>query len=97
MAGGRAAPRLELVDATLGGVAFADGTPCPARSSNRTWARSIRRAEIRAEGEDGACYAAPDLVIHYIAEHRYCPPEEFCQAAVRAAGFEAVEVLTLAE
>ncbi|MGW3958083.1 DUF7919 family protein [Streptomyces sp. NPDC004752] len=41
-------------------------------------------AEIRVEGVDGTCYAAPNLVIHYITEHHYCPPEEFCQAAVRA-------------
>ncbi|MER6101491.1 hypothetical protein ABT115_03870 [Streptomyces sp. NPDC001832] len=54
-------------------------------------------AEIRVEGADGTCYAAPDLVIHYITEHWYCPPEEFCQAAVRAAGFEGVDELTLAE
>ncbi|WP_052867924.1 DUF7919 family protein [Streptomyces niger] len=54
-------------------------------------------AEIRVEGESGTCYAAPNLVLHYITEHQYCPPEEFCQAAVRAAGLEATEELTLVE
>ncbi|GAA0494323.1 hypothetical protein [Streptomyces olivaceiscleroticus] len=54
-------------------------------------------AEIRVEGENGTCYAAPNLVLHYITEHQYCLPEEFCQAAVRAAKFEAAEELTLVE
>ncbi|MEV5440137.1 hypothetical protein AB0K80_29640 [Streptomyces sp. NPDC052682] len=54
-------------------------------------------AEIRVEGADGTCYAAPDLVLHYITGHHYCPPEEFCQAAVRAAGLGTVSELTLAE
>ncbi|WP_371100015.1 hypothetical protein [Streptomyces sp. PU_AKi4] len=54
-------------------------------------------AEIRVQGADGTHYAAPNLVIHYIAEHRYCPPEEFCRAAVRTAGIEAAGELTLAD
>ncbi len=54
-------------------------------------------AEIRITGADGICYAAPNLVLHYILEHQYCPPEEFCQAAVRAVGLEATDELTLVE
>lgn len=42
----------------------------PARDT-QVWLGS---AEIRAQGADGTLYAAPNLVIHYITEHRYCPP-----------------------
>jgi len=28
-------------------------------------------------------YAAPDLIYHYITEHRYCPPEEFVEAVLK--------------
>ncbi|QXE36016.1 hypothetical protein KQY30_18915 [Streptomyces sp. GMY02] len=54
-------------------------------------------AEIRVRGADGMFYAAPNLVIHYITEHRYCPPEEFCRAVARTVGIEPGEHLTLAE
>ncbi|MFH8793434.1 hypothetical protein [Streptomyces sp. NPDC017941] len=54
-------------------------------------------AEIRVEGADGTCYAAPDLVLHYITEHLYCPPEDFCRAAVRAVGLETNGELTVVE
>ncbi|MFE4055978.1 hypothetical protein ACFXP3_06655 [Streptomyces sp. NPDC059096] len=54
-------------------------------------------AEIRVRGADGTLYTAPNLVIHYITEHRYCPPEEFCRAAVRTVGIETVGELSLAD
>jgi hypothetical protein len=54
-------------------------------------------AEIRVRGADGTLYTAPNLVIHYITEHRYCPPEEFCRAAVRTAGIETSGPLTSAD
>ncbi|MFJ5684300.1 hypothetical protein [Streptomyces sp. NPDC093099] len=53
-------------------------------------------AEIRVQGADGMFYAAPNLVIHYITEHQYCPPEEFCRAVARTAGIDPGEQLTLA-
>ncbi|MEU1041922.1 hypothetical protein ACFYP4_15700 [Streptomyces sp. NPDC005551] len=54
-------------------------------------------AEIRVRGADGTLYAAPNLVIHYITEHRYCPPESFCSAAVGTAGIETAGQLTITE
>ncbi|GAA2284924.1 hypothetical protein GCM10010415_63560 [Streptomyces atrovirens] len=54
-------------------------------------------AEIRVRGADGTLYAAPNLVIHYMTEHHYCPPEEFCRAATRTAGIETAGELTLAD
>lgn len=54
-------------------------------------------AEIRVRGADGTLYAAPNLAIHYITEHQYRPPEEFCRAVARAVGIEAVGPLTLVD
>ncbi|MEF9903736.1 DUF7919 family protein [Streptomyces sp. P9-A2] len=54
-------------------------------------------AEIRVRGADGTLYAAPNLVIHYITEHQYRPPEEFCRAVARTVGIETVGPLTLAD
>lgn len=40
-------------------------------------------AEIRAVSADGTRYAAPSLVAHYVAAHRYAPPQAFVDAALR--------------
>lgn len=37
-------------------------------------------AEIRVTGASGRVYAAPDLIVHYIKDIGYLPPEEFIQA-----------------
>ncbi len=39
-------------------------------------------AEIRVEAEDGMVYAAPNLIIHYVAVHGYRPPEPFIEAVM---------------
>lgn len=36
--------------------------------------------EIWLDGEGGVRYSAPTLVVHYITEHSYLPPEEFLAA-----------------
>ncbi|MFF2170979.1 DUF7919 family protein [[Kitasatospora] papulosa] len=54
-------------------------------------------AEIRARGADGTVYSAPNLVIHYITEHRYCPPVEFCRAVVRTAGADTTDELVVSD
>lgn len=33
-----------------------------------------------------ATYAAPDLVIHYVAAHRYCPPRDFIDGVLTGPG-----------
>ncbi|MFG2051826.1 hypothetical protein ACGFIW_30885 [Micromonospora sp. NPDC048935] len=40
-------------------------------------------AEFQVEGE-GVAYAAPQLLLHYVAAHEYLPPAEFCAAVLRA-------------
>lgn len=38
--------------------------------------------EIRVRATGGTRYAAPDLVVHYVTEHRYRPPGEFIAAVL---------------
>lgn len=37
----------------------------------------VGSAEIRVTGADGAVFAAPNMIVHYVADHRYLPPMEF--------------------
>jgi hypothetical protein len=37
-------------------------------------------AEIRVEGRSGIVYCAPNLILHYVADHQYLPPPEFLAA-----------------
>ena len=41
-------------------------------------------AEIRVAGSGGIIYAAPNLILHYVTEHRYLPPREFLDALAKA-------------
>ena len=41
---------------------------------------ALGTAEIRVFGNDGSSYAAPNLLVHYILEHNYKPPDEFLTA-----------------
>jgi hypothetical protein len=42
----------------------------------------IGDAEIRVTGADGRRYAAPTLVVHYVAAHGYRPPDDFVDAVM---------------
>ncbi len=37
-------------------------------------------AEIRVSGREGKCFAAPNLIYHYIKDCGYLPPQEFLDA-----------------
>jgi hypothetical protein len=52
----------------------------PFRSSRNGDELSLGSAEIRAFSNRGAIFAAPNLIYHYVADHRYKPPEEFTDA-----------------
>jgi len=41
-------------------------------------------AEIEVASPDGSWYVAPDLIYHYVKEHRYAPPDEFVRACLGA-------------
>jgi hypothetical protein len=38
-------------------------------------------AEIRVSSEKAIC-AAPNLILHYVADHQYSPPDDFIEAAL---------------
>jgi hypothetical protein len=41
---------------------------------------ALGSAEIRVEGANRVCYAAPNLIYHYVAAHDYQPPVPFIEA-----------------
>jgi hypothetical protein len=38
--------------------------------------------EIHVRGASGAVYCAPALIVHYVSEHQYQPPQEFVDAVI---------------
>jgi hypothetical protein len=40
---------------------------------------------------DGCVYAAPELIVHYIEEHQYLPPPNFCAAVVACPPMQGAE------
>jgi hypothetical protein len=51
---------------------------CPVLNNDNTGS-----AEIRAVGANGTRYAAPTLILHYVTEHSYAPPQVFVEAVLR--------------
>ena len=41
----------------------------------------VGNGEIRIADEDGLVFAAPTMILHYIVEHRYLPPDAFIEAS----------------
>ncbi|MDF9816428.1 hypothetical protein [Streptomyces sp. SPB162] len=39
-------------------------------------------SELRALGANDVLYAAPSLVLHYVTDHDYLPPADFCEAVI---------------
>jgi hypothetical protein len=64
---------------------------CPRGHPYRSVARDDRGefavgdAEIRVLGVDGETFAAPTMIVHYVAAHGYCPPAGFQSAVLRTA------------
>jgi hypothetical protein len=44
-------------------------------------------AELHVDGADGSGFAAPSLIVHYVIEHGYHPPDSFRRAAVEYAKY----------
>lgn len=40
-------------------------------------------AEVRVTSQDGRLLIAPNLVLHYVTEHKYLPPREFIESVIR--------------
>jgi hypothetical protein len=51
------------------------GYPLPGTTGN---------GEIRVRAANGITYVAPVLVLHYVVEHGYLPPQEFIEAVIDA-------------
>lgn len=47
------------------------------------WA-TLGSAEIWVPADDETVFCAPNLIIHYVKEHKYCPPMRFIDAVMRA-------------
>ncbi|MBW1599621.1 hypothetical protein [Streptomyces sp. JJ38] len=62
---------------------------CPtfseAQKSLRHDGAFLGTGEIRVVGRQGIEYAAPCMIIHYISDHNYLPPEEFIEATLSSA------------
>jgi hypothetical protein len=39
--------------------------------------------EIHVPGPNGITFVAPTLILHYVTEHQYLPPQEFIDAVLR--------------
>ena len=48
-------------------------------------------AEIRAFGDFGKIYAAPNLIYHYVTDHSYKPPTEFISAVIKSPPANSIE------
>ncbi|MCC9312328.1 hypothetical protein LN042_35625 [Kitasatospora sp. RB6PN24] len=78
---------IQAVNECLG---YHDCDLCPElpRPDEQTWRRlgHIRacsgNGEIRLPAQQGAAYAAPRLVGHYVLDHGYQPPEDFIDAVL---------------
>ena len=55
---------------------------CPDASWGDPYFHEMGNGEIRVRGASGIWYVAPRLVIHYVVEHRYCPPQDFIEAVM---------------
>lgn len=44
----------------------------------------LGNAQLRVFGLNDRVYAAPNLIYHYVTEHRYQPPMEFIEAVLRS-------------
>ena len=53
--------------------------------------------EVRVRGAGGIWYVAPRLVIHYVVEHRYCPPQDFIEAVMSPSEIGKEEPIHLSE
>jgi len=53
-------------------------------------------AEIHVDGDDGSSFAVPSLIVHYVLEHEYLPPEAFRKAVVEFAKFYGMKSSPLA-
>lgn len=54
-----------------------DPVPYPLVISDPRGDFPVGHGEIRVLGPSGRRYAAPEMIIHYVEEHGYRPPQDF--------------------
>ena len=69
--------------------ARASDAPCPVVVTSGGESLTLGDAEIRVVAEDGSWFVAPTLVLHYVVEHGYRPPDLFVRAIKRGVFAEA--------
>ncbi|MCA1223021.1 DUF7919 family protein [Streptomyces sp. 8L] len=45
----------------------------------------IGSGEIRVTGRQGIAYASPVMIVHYVEQHGYLPPADYCAAVLPSA------------
>jgi hypothetical protein len=55
---------------------------CPGASWGDPYFRDMGNGEIWVRDAGGTWYAAPRLIVHYVEEHGYCPPQGFIDAVL---------------
>ncbi|MEV0474052.1 hypothetical protein [Streptomyces prunicolor] len=78
---------LELAKDTVNvyrGMHFCDFCPSFQEARKNVTFRDvfIGSGEVHVRGGEGRVYAAPALVVHYVADHGYQPPQEFVDAVL---------------
>lgn len=62
-----------------------EGAPCPVTVQGADGGQYlVGDAEIRVAGQGRVVYAAPTMVIHYVQDHGYRPPDGFIAAVLRS-------------
>ena len=56
----------------------------PDERFNWSWERA-GNGEIRVRSAAGITYVAPTLIVHYVSEHQYQPPQQFIEAVLHSA------------
>lgn len=57
--------------------------------------KSYSSNEIRVVSSEGKLYASPTMIIHYVKEHNYLPPQEFIDAVMNGPYPGSPEYLTM--
>ena len=67
-----------------GGIEAVFNLPLPTTIIRGEVQMMLGTAEVRVVGQTGLIYAAPDLIYHYVTEHKYLPPQEFIEAVLNS-------------
>jgi hypothetical protein len=64
----------------------AEASACPTAARDGEGEFIVGDAEIRVRAPDGTVFAAPNMIIHYVTDHGYRPPDSFTHAVLSDRG-----------